>query len=116
MSPGSEPVRLGLPRFRTRKGIKPLMLAPEGFRFLCPPQTSHLPLCNQMKFSSTILIALFCASATLAVPSSFQTEERGDEVCWRVCFPARPHCPIGTHPRNFGECWTCCSDISVDGE
>ncbi|KAF8341029.1 hypothetical protein F5887DRAFT_977835 [Amanita rubescens] len=68
-----------------------------------------------MRFSVTILMALLCASGSLALPGSFQTEKRDDKICFHVCFPEKPRCPEEWHPKKLGECWTCCKgpDISV---
>ena len=30
------------------------------------------------------------------------------DICWRVCFPAKPECPPSMFAKQFGQCWTCC--------
>jgi len=32
------------------------------------------------------------------------------EICWEVCFPEEPECPVGWHAKEKGPCWTCCLD------
>ncbi|KAF8341028.1 hypothetical protein F5887DRAFT_977823 [Amanita rubescens] len=69
-----------------------------------------------MGFSPTIPMALLFASATLALLRSFQTEERGDKICWHACSFEPLERPPEFHPQNIGECHVCYRRIPTDGE
>ncbi|KAF8341027.1 hypothetical protein F5887DRAFT_888248 [Amanita rubescens] len=56
-------------------------------------------------------MALLCASTTLALPSSPQSEDVvvvDNKICYRVCFPEPTECPREWHSEKYGECYTCC--------
>jgi hypothetical protein len=64
-------------------------------------------------------MALLCASTTLALPSSPQSEDVAvvdDRICHRVCFPEPIECRPGWHSEKFGECYTCCRDDESPAE
>ncbi|KAE8389039.1 hypothetical protein BDV23DRAFT_184746 [Aspergillus alliaceus] len=65
-----------------------------------------------MKFS-TILVATatLLSGASAAIPYE---EVHSTDICWKVCFPQKPHCPHGWHEKKFGHCWTCCKDTHSD--
>ncbi|OGM49863.1 hypothetical protein ABOM_001479 [Aspergillus bombycis] len=51
---------------------------------------------------STILAATtaLLTGANAAVPRL--AEVHSTDICWRVCFPEKPHCPDGWHDKKFG--------------
>ncbi|PKX88833.1 uncharacterized protein P174DRAFT_67872 [Aspergillus novofumigatus IBT 16806] len=67
-----------------------------------------------MKFS-TVLLA---SSALLSGVSAgvIWTDSELNEICWKVCFHEKPHCPHGWHEKHFGHCWTCCKDHHSDAK
>ncbi|KAB8263113.1 hypothetical protein BDV32DRAFT_146903 [Aspergillus pseudonomiae] len=63
-----------------------------------------------MKFS-TILAATtaLLTGANAAVPRLVEVQSH--DVCWRVCFPEKPHCPDGWDAKKIGHCYSCCKNF-----
>ncbi|KAE8420457.1 hypothetical protein BDV36DRAFT_293344 [Aspergillus pseudocaelatus] len=59
-----------------------------------------------MKFSTILAATTALLTGVNAVPRLMEIEST--DVCWRVCFPEKPHCPEGWHAKKFGHCHTCC--------
>ncbi|KAE8154548.1 hypothetical protein BDV25DRAFT_147473 [Aspergillus avenaceus] len=67
-----------------------------------------------MKFSTTLAAtAALLTGANAVIP--YQTIHYTD-ICWKVCFPEKPHCPGGWHDKKFGHCYTCCKDTDDDDD
>ncbi|KAE8340523.1 hypothetical protein BDV24DRAFT_164256 [Aspergillus arachidicola] len=65
-----------------------------------------------MKFSTILVATTALLTGANAVPRL--VEVHSSEICWRVCFPEKPHCPHGWHDKEFGHCYTCCKDEHHD--
>ncbi|KAB8202247.1 hypothetical protein BDV34DRAFT_215656 [Aspergillus parasiticus] len=53
-----------------------------------------------MKFSTILVATTALLTGANAVPRL--VEVHSTDVCWRVCFPEKPHCPEGWHDKKFG--------------
>ncbi|KAE8162411.1 hypothetical protein BDV40DRAFT_265287 [Aspergillus tamarii] len=61
-----------------------------------------------MKFSTLLAATTALLTGVNAIPRLMEVET--PEICWRVCFPEKPHCPNGWHAKEFGHCYTCCKE------
>lgn len=64
------------------------------------------------------VIALFGISVTLGSPTPRYTSAQATDklgVCLRICSSEQSNCPDGWNAQQLGECWTCCTDVYLDG-